>query len=355
MARDSQPGITRRDVMRLAVGAGAVLTTAHTGLTLAAQKGGRSAKPVIRTVLGDVEPDALGVTLFHEHLSMSNAFLDKLRGRPVSDPPVPHFTSDLSVMTDEMKQALADGVTCICEGGHADQGRSITFLRELSKRSGMAIIASGGYHTQPSYPEDVIRASEDDLVEVLVRDARAERWGAMGEVGFTQAGTADERKVFRAIGKAQLRTGLPIFTHTANGLAALEQLDMFESVGVAPERVCIGHLGNLEDSRVKVHKEVARRGAFVGFDRLVRSPESDAAQLPMIKAMIDAGYIDRLLFSSDIGSQESVLKSKGGPGYAKALTVFVPQLRKSGVGEAVVKRIVSDNPRRFLSLVPKDV
>ena len=236
-------------------------------------------------------------------------------------------------MVSEMQQAKADGVTCVREGGHADQGRDISFLRELSRRSGMAIVASGGYHTQPSYPAEVIRASEEELVETLVRDARAEKWGAIGEVGVLQAGTPDERKVFRAIGKAHLQTRLPIFTHTANGMAALEQLELFESVGVDPRRSCIGHLGNLEDPQVKVHKEVARRGAYVGFDRRVRSAESDVIQLPMIKAMIDAGYSDRLLCSSDAGGQDSVLKSNGGPGYAKALAVFVPVLRKPGVGE----------------------
>ena len=49
--------------------------------------------------------------------------------------------------------------------------------------------------------------------------------------------TADERKVFRAIGKAHVATNIPIFTHTGiPGNAALEQLDLLEDAGVKPDK-----------------------------------------------------------------------------------------------------------------------
>ena len=41
------------------------------------------------------------------------------------------------------------------------------------------------------------------------------------------------------------------------------------------------------------------------------------------------------------------------PGYASALTVFVPKLRQAGVSEAVIRQITVDNPRRFLAFVPR--
>ena len=71
----------------------------------------------------------------------------------------------------------------------------------------------------------------------------------------------------------------------------------------------------------------------------------------MVVALIDAGYAGNLLFSSDL-STANQLKSNGGTGYAKTVTVFVPKLREAGVNEDTLHGILVDNPRRFLAFVP---
>ena len=110
--------------------------------------------------------------------------------------------------------------------------------------------------------------------------------------------TAVERKVFRAVGKAHVATNLPIFTHTGiPGKAAIEQLDILEDAGVDPKRVCIGHLGNLNDPNVYVHKTICRRGGFVGFDR--QGGNGDANVVPLVIALLDAGFADHVLISGD--------------------------------------------------------
>ena len=81
-----------------------------------------------------------------------------------------------------------------------------------------------------------------------------------------------------------MATNIPIFTHTGiPGKSAIEQLDILEDAGVKPERVVIGHLGNLVDANVYVHKAICRRGAFVGFDR--QGGNNDAQQVPMVMAL----------------------------------------------------------------------
>ena len=40
-----------------------------------------------------------------------------------------------------------------------------------------------------------------------------------------------------------------------------------EDAGIKPNRIAIGHVGNLVDPNVQVHKALGRRGAFIGFDR----------------------------------------------------------------------------------------
>jgi len=248
---------------------------------------------------------------------------------------------DPDLMSEELVLAKREGVACIVDAGHPDMGRDINFLRQVSMKSGVPIVVGGGFYNQPFYPKEISAMSEDQIVQALFKQVDADTVGAFGEIGSWDEITADERKVFRAIGKAHVATNIPIFTHTGiPGKSALEQLDLLEDAGVKPDRVVIGHLGNLVDPNVYVHKTICRRGAYVGFDR--QGGNGDAQQVPMVMALIEAGFADHLMFSADASR-----------GYAKTVTVFVPKLKAAGASDEILHRILVDNPRRFLAFVPK--
>lgn len=316
---------------------------------------------IIRTILKDLPPEGLGngAILFHEHMSFDSSFFEKMRPanapRPATPPP-PSYLENVDVITEEVKATGKEGVSCIVDGGHPDMGTSYANLRKVAERSGVHIVASGGYYLQTTYPADVATKSEDQLVEGLVRDAATERWGAFGEIGSSPEMTADERKVFRVIGKTQRRTALPIFTHTSHAgckKCALEQLDILESVGTNPRNLCIGHLSDVtDDPRAETHKEIAKRGAFLGFDTVGhRLGQGDAKKVNLIKEVLDAGYEDHVLLSADFASEPET-KFNGGAGYSSVTGVFVPKLRYAGVSEATLHKILVDNPKRFLAFVP---
>jgi phosphotriesterase-related protein len=321
---------------------------------------------IIRTILRDYAPEELagGATLFHEHMQLGPDFNAKFaaataaaraanglppapaRGGPPKGggkaAPGPDIMRDADLMSAEVKNAARDGnLACIVDAGHPDMGRDINFIRQVSMKSGVPIVAGGGFYSQPFYPKEISTMSEEQIVKALIKQADEDTLGVFGEIGSWDEITADERKVFRAVGKAHVATNLPIFTHTGiPGKSALEQLDILEDAGVKPDRVVIGHLGNLVDPNVYVHKAICRRGAFVGFDR--QGQNGDAQQVPMVMALIDAGFADHLMFSSDASS-----------GYSKTMTVFVPKLKAAGVSDQVLHHITVDNPRRFLAFVPK--
>jgi phosphotriesterase-related protein len=329
---------------------------------------------VIRTILKDYSPQELGggATLFHEHLSLAPDFLQRFRqyvaeaqavNRPPNAPPSPpqfgnlpppdlSFMRDFELLSEELAIAKREGIACIVDAGHPDMGRDIGALRQLAQKSGMPIVASGGFYTEPYYPREIGTMSEDQVVQALIEQAEAEPIGAFGEIGSWDYITKNERKVFRAIGRAHLATNLPIYTHTGiPGKSALEQLDIFEDVGVDPKRVVIGHLGNLVDPNTEVHRAICRRGAFIGFDR--QGGPNDEPVVPIVMSLIDAGYADHLLFASDFSNGNFLKRNNKEFGYAKTLTVFVPKLKKAGASDEILRQIMNDNPRRFLAFVPK--
>src|SRR5580765_4976780 len=330
--------LSRREALELlGTTAGGGILALH-GIRLDAQAPAFPRGAIIRTLLKDVAPDAIkGSTLFHEHLSIRYPLTKALaaaQGRPVPA----SFTDDLDLMIEETKAAASDGVGCIVDGGHPDMDRDLAALTRIAAESGVPIVASGGYYMPRNYPPEIATKTADQIADDLVRDAKAQRFGAFGEIG-QQGGvlTDDEKKVFTAVGKAQARTGIPIFTHNAyTGVrvvnppipmdAALKQLDVLEAAGADVKHVAIGHVCCLDDPKAEIARQLAKRGVFVGFDRVgINAIIPDEKRVAMILAFLEAGLVDQLLLSSDFANGRG-LKKNGGPGIGLTVTAFAPML-----------------------------
>jgi phosphotriesterase-related protein len=351
--------LTRRDALQM-VGLGAIALAAGPKLA-GAQVPSFPKGAIIRALFKDYQPDELagGATLFHEHLSLGEDFNERFRAAsqavliaqgitppamgsgPPPAAPGPDPMRHVELMAQELRDAQRDGVACIVDASLEGAGMDLKFIRDAARMSGLPVVKGAGFYTQPFYPKELAALSESQLTQTLIRQADEYPAGAFGEIGSWDDITAVERRVFRAVGKAHLATNLPIFTHTGiPGKSALEQLDILEDAGVDPRRVAIGHLGNLTDPSLYVHKALCRRGAFVGFDR--QGSPRDAPVVPLVMGLIEAGFADHILISGDASR-----------GYARPITVFVPKLKAAGADDATLHRITVDNPRRFLAFVPK--
>ena len=231
-------------------------------------------------------------------------------------------------------------------------------MLRVANETDVQIVAYTGYYMDQFYQPHVATSSEDQIAERLVADAARLQLGAFGEISQSSNAaemTPDELKVFRAVGKAHLASGLPVFTHNAYGTgedvrpdAGLTQLDVLESVGVSPGNIVIGHACCLDDPSASVLIEIAARGAFVGFDRVTGGRVRDPQKVETIVAFLEAGHADKLVISSDYTGRRSERR----PGYGNSITVFAPLLREAGIDEDVLGAIQRDNPRRFLAFVP---
>ena len=291
--------MTRREALQLL---GVTVGTMTAGPPLNAQQQFTTAEPpdfpansIIRTLQGDVVPSSLdnGATLFHEHV-----------GR-----------DDIELAVEELRACAFDGLRCIVDaatGRRTEQ--QVRNLNAIADQSDVRIIMAGGYFEDIGfaiYPVRVAEMSEDELVDELVADATSQRWGAFGEIASSLEMRPDERKVHRAIARAHLQTGLPIFTHTPHESCpscALDQMDVIESVGVDLAHVVIGHMATLkpEHNPLATHRAVANRGAFIGLDTLGhemgRSDIPATDKVRMVTDLLDAGLEDHILLSSDQGN-----------------------------------------------------
>jgi len=355
---DHSSRFTRREVIQMLGGAAGLGMVAGCGGDQAAPELAQAAptltgvppNAVIRTLRGDRSPDAIqGTTLFHEHLSIRMS------------PDSPSATDDVDNVVREIRVAAEEGVGCIVDGGHADLQRDLDAVLRVANETDVHIVASGGYYMERFYPPEIASKSENEIAEDLVAEAGRDRLGAFGEIGQSSNAaemTPNELKVFRAVGKAHVATGLPVFTHNAYGTgenvradAGLKQLDVLESMGVGAQHIVIGHACCLDDPSASVLIQIAERGAFVGFDRVTGGRVDDAQKVETIMAFLEAGHGDKLLVSSDFTGR----RSEARPGYGNSITVFAPLLREAGIDADVLRAIQRDNPRRFLAFVPRTV
>ena len=340
--------MTRREALQLL---GVTVGTMSAGLPANAQQQFTTADSpdfpagsIIRTLQGDVGPSSLdnGATLFHEHV-----------GR-----------DDIELAVEELRACAFDGLRCIVDaatGRRTEQ--QVRNLNAIANQSDVRIIMAGGYFEDIGfaiYPVRGAEMSEDELVDELVADATSQRWGAFGEIASSLEMRPDERKVHRAIARAHLQTGLPIFTHTPHESCpscAMDQMDVIESVGVDLAHVVIGHMATLkpEHNPLATHRAIADRGAFIGLDTLGhemgRSDIPATDKVRMVTDLLDAGLEDHILLSSDQGNVRQ-FKHYYGHGWSSVLMQFVPKLRYARVPEETIRKILVDNPRRFLAFQP---
>lgn len=180
-------------------------------------------------------------------------------------------------------------------------------------------------------------------------DGTGVRPGVIGEIGVHRSWvTAMEERVHRAAARAQLKSGLPLITHSPLSPVGLDQLTILEAEGVDPARVAIGH----SDSYLHLgyHLQILARGAWVMFDNIGSAyPNMEERRIRLLKELLDRGFADRLLLSQDVCTDVQ-LEFGGGSGYVGVPGRFLPALRGLGVPEEAITAMTVDNPRRFLAI-----
>jgi phosphotriesterase-related protein len=313
---------------------------------------------IIRTVLGDIEPEALGACYAHEHVIINRSYTTQV-------------FPDL--LLDSAEKAAAELADFKREGGGAmvdtmplDAGRDIRKLAEVSRRSGVHILAVTGLHLPRFYPEGHwrFRLGIEELAELFA--AEVERGidandGAGPFVAQTphRAGVIKaasgpgplgprELPTWEAAVSAHRRTGAPILTHTEADAGVFGQIDFLRGRGVDLRRVVLSHTDKNPDPGF--HREILQSGVFVEYDRTFRGRLDRENPTLRLAARMIADFPDQVMLGTD-GARASYWRSYGGrPGLDFLLKDFSQWLRETGLPDDLLRKAWVENPARAFSI-----
>ena len=300
---------------------------------------------LIRTVLGDIETDGLGLIYTHEHLITYPPAVQKDRDLELSS-----YECSLRELTI-FKEC---GGALLVEATTLDYGRDPAAMARMSAEAGVPVVAVSGFNKAAYFPPWVETTPLNQIADKLVRDVTQGMDGGPHKAGHLKSGGsynfihALEEKTTRAVARAHKETGAPIWLHTEAGTMGLEMLDLLEDEGVDLEAVVVGHSDRNPDPYY--HAAIANRGATVQFDGLAKVKyHHDSTRIACAKALIEAGHASRLMISGDMGRASYLAGYGGGPGFAFIATKFIPRMRGEGIDDTVIDTIFKANPVRWLA------
>jgi phosphotriesterase-related protein len=316
----------------------------------------------VRTVLGDVDPGELGVTYAHEHLVIDG-------GRPVELSP-DFLLADIERLATELGDAASSGLEAAIDAMPADCGRNPAKLAELSRRSGVRIVAATGLHHERFYAPShwSVRASEDELADLFVADVTdgiderdyggpivrrtTVRAGIVKVAGSEGGPSARDRPIFRAAAATHVRTGAPVHTHCEAGTGAVEQIRLLTEAGVPAGHISVSHVDKVMDP--VYHREVLSTGAFVVYDQAFRWAGRDNGTLRLLESAVADGRVGQVMLGMDAARQGYYRAFGGTPGLDWLLLGFSDEMEARGLGAEIRHRFFVDNPARAFAFAEVD-
>lgn len=310
----------------------------------------------IRTVLGDIAPEQMGVCYAHEHLIIDASFTTYANADFLLD--------DVSKCTQEMRDAHACGVRTMVDSMPMACGRNVLKLAQVSRESGMHILCPTGIHLAKYYPPGhwSTRMDVDALTKLFVseisdgidaNDGNGPHWQVTGHCAglIKVAGGLDtldvqQQTIFKAAAMAHCITGAPILTHTEQGTAAIEQLELLREHGVELSHVVLSHLDRKPD--IAYHRDVLQSGVCLEYDNAFRwkvDKVSANATMQLLVALLPE-FPDQIMLGMD-AARRSYWQSYGGkPGMSFLMTTWLDAMRSVGLSDDLIDRVFIKTPAR---------
>jgi phosphotriesterase-related protein len=312
-------------------------------------------------MLGDIDPEQLGFTYSHEHIvCRPEHWVDCKENDLLLDDPE-KSKGDVLLF----KQA---GGKTIVDATAYDYGRNVKAVRQISKDTGVQIIATAGFNKgilwdahipgskTMTYAEWIDKTSIEELTDFIVREVEVGIEGTDIRGGQIKFGTSYniisplEVKTIRAAARAHHITKAPVHSHSECGTMTLEQIDILKQEGVDLENVSFGHLDRNPDTYN--HLKIADTGAFLCFDgigKIKYGPES--MRIGCILELVKRGYSKQILISGDLARKSYYHSYLYGIGLDYIIKKWIPRFIEEAdtagySGKKLVEDFFINNPKR---------
>lgn len=329
-------------------------------LLFAVNKKEKSPKDYIMTVTGALSISKIGITLAHEHLITDFAGAEKN--------PVPIYQNGaakdkLLPFLNRLKQS---GVSTFVECTPAYIGRNALLLKQLSVSSRLQIITNTGYYAavgQKYLPKHAFSESAVQIVERWLKEWKEGIEGTGIRPGFIKLGVDAgplkeiEKKLIGAAAVTHLESGLKIFIHTGDAMAAKEEAELLRRAGVGYDAFIWVHAQN--DAKGDTQVELARKGCWISLDGVNQQADAQIKYIGMITRLKNEGLLHKLLISHDDGfSVEkagdetlfSAYKNGNPEPYSSIFTSLKPALLKAGISAQEFNEVLIKNPANALQI-----
>jgi phosphotriesterase-related protein len=318
----------------------------------------------VQTVLGPLDASKLGFTLTHEHIADGP---DVLKRWPKAWGGRAEFVAKA---VDQLKVIKAAGISTVVDLTPYDVGRDIRFLEEVSRKSGLNMIASTGQRFFPPQSPHVSMPARTiaGLAEFFIKEIERGIDGTEVKAGVIKIGiiasrlTALEEIGLRAAARASKATGVPIRIHTdAAHRAGESDAVILEDEGINPTRVSFDHSD--DSGEMDYFLGLAKRGYSLSMDHVHRGlipnfKPSFERRAECIKLLIDAGFADKIFLSSDselggvlLPKETRDWRENIDPpdGMLFSTRKLIPYLKQIGISDRDIDIITVDHPRSFFS------
>jgi phosphotriesterase-related protein len=273
--------------------------------------------------------------LVHEHVMVDFVGADQIRpGRYDRD-------EVFRVARPKLEELRRLGCRRLLECTPDFLGRDPELLARLSDAANLEIWSNTGLYGAANHKYVPAFARSETAAQLAKRwvAATREAWRPRFIKTGVNRGPLDEldRKLVRAAAITSRETGLAIASHTGDGAAAVEQLEIVSAERVSPAKFVWVHAQSERDHGL--HEKVARAGAWVEFDGI--GAKTVEFHLQCVRFLAAKGLLGRTLVSQDAGWY-NVGEAGGGEfrGYAYLYSHFLPRLEP-----AQVPVLMWENPR----------
>ena len=305
---------------------------------------------VIMTVNGELPSDQLGFSLSHEHVLVDFIGADKV------DPSRYDVTEVYKKAFPILVAAKEKGCKTLIECTPAYLGRDVKLLQQLSKAIELNILTNTGYYGAAGEKYLPAHAYKETANEIAARWINEWKNGIDGsgiKPGFIKSGVDKfplsevQQKMVEAAAITHLATGLTFGIHTGDGPAAMEEMRIFGSRGVAASAWIWIHAQN--EKQRELHFKAAKAGGWVSFDGVNANSISDC--LDFLKDMKSEQLLKHVLLSQDSGWYH-VGEPGGGEfnDYNSIADLLIPAMKEKGFTQSDIQQIFVTNPANAFAI-----